>query len=41
MNPRKIQSCQYLIEFHEARGDKTIIFSDNIFALKVNNHFVF
>ncbi|KAJ3206044.1 hypothetical protein HDU67_008419 [Dinochytrium kinnereticum] len=34
LNPRKIQACQYLIEFHEARGDKIIIFSDNVFALK-------
>ncbi|KAI9004151.1 P-loop containing nucleoside triphosphate hydrolase protein, partial [Gaertneriomyces semiglobifer] len=34
MNPRKLQSCQYLINYHEARGDKTIVFSDNVFALK-------
>ncbi|KAI8851587.1 P-loop containing nucleoside triphosphate hydrolase protein [Chytridium lagenaria] len=34
LNPKKIQACQYLIEFHEARGDKIIIFSDNVFALK-------
>ncbi|KAJ3193009.1 hypothetical protein HK101_005592 [Irineochytrium annulatum] len=34
LNPRKIQACQYLIEFHEARGEKIIVFSDNIFALK-------
>ncbi|KAJ3204130.1 hypothetical protein HDU82_006062 [Entophlyctis luteolus] len=34
MNPNKIQSCQYLIDFHEARGDKVIVFSDNVFALK-------
>lgn len=35
MNPNKIQACQYLIEYHESRGDKVIVFSDNVFALKV------
>lgn len=35
MNPTKIQACQYLIEYHEAMGDKIIVFSDNVFALKV------
>ncbi|KAI8916895.1 P-loop containing nucleoside triphosphate hydrolase protein [Entophlyctis helioformis] len=34
MNPRKVQACQYLISFHEAMGDKIIVFSDNVFALK-------
>ncbi|KAI8815935.1 DNA repair helicase rad25 [Fimicolochytrium jonesii] len=34
MNPRKLQACQFLIDFHEARGDKVIVFSDNVFALK-------
>lgn len=34
MNPGKIQSCQYLIAMHEAMGDKIIVFSDNIFAIK-------
>ncbi|KAK4991618.1 DNA repair helicase RAD25 [Elasticomyces elasticus] len=34
MNPRKFQACQYLIDFHEKRGDKIIIFSDNVYALK-------
>nr|POE87434.1 putative dna repair helicase ercc3 [Quercus suber] len=34
MNPRKFQSCQYLIDFHERRGDKIIVFSDNVYALK-------
>ncbi|TPX68725.1 hypothetical protein SpCBS45565_g02880 [Spizellomyces sp. 'palustris'] len=34
MNPRKLQACQYLIDFHESRGDKIIVFSDNVFALK-------
>jgi DNA excision repair protein ERCC-3 len=34
MNPRKFQACQYLIEYHEARGDKIIVFSDELYALK-------
>lgn len=35
MNPTKFQSCQYLIDFHETRGDKIIVFSDNVYALEV------
>lgn len=34
MNPRKFQACQFLIDYHEKRGDKIIVFSDNVFALK-------
>lgn len=34
MNPRKFQACQFLIDFHEKRGDKTIVFSDNVYALQ-------
>ncbi|KAK9436064.1 DNA repair helicase RAD25 [Metarhizium brunneum] len=34
MNPRKFQACQYLINYHETRGDKIIVFSDNVYALK-------
>lgn len=34
MNPRKFQACQFLIDFHEKRGDKVIVFSDNVYALK-------
>ncbi|KAF1954074.1 TFIIH basal transcription factor complex helicase-like protein XPB subunit [Byssothecium circinans] len=34
LNPRKFQACQYLIDYHERRGDKIIIFSDNVFALR-------
>ncbi|KAF2744921.1 DNA repair helicase rad25 [Sporormia fimetaria CBS 119925] len=34
MNPKKFQACQFLIDFHEKRGDKVIVFSDNVFALK-------
>jgi DNA excision repair protein ERCC-3 len=34
MNPRKFQACQFLIKYHEDRGDKIIVFSDNVFALE-------
>ncbi len=34
MNPNKFRICQYLIRLHEARNDKIIVFSDNVFALK-------
>jgi DNA excision repair protein ERCC-3 len=27
-------SCQYLINLHESRGDKILVFSNNIDALK-------
>ncbi len=34
MNPCKFQACQYLIKYHEKRGDKIIVFSDNVYALE-------
>ncbi len=35
MNPNKFQACQFLMDYHErVRGDKIIVFSDNIFALR-------
>ncbi|XP_062527133.1 general transcription and DNA repair factor IIH helicase subunit XPB [Bombyx mori] len=34
MNPSKFRACQYLVRYHERRGDKTIVFSDNVFALR-------
>ncbi|GJD10824.1 TFIIH basal transcription factor complex helicase repB subunit [Galdieria sulphuraria] len=34
MNPNKFQTTDFLIRFHENRGDKIIVFSDNIFALR-------
>ncbi|KAH8917396.1 DNA repair helicase rad25 [Atractiella rhizophila] len=34
MNPKKFQACQYLIKIHEDRGDKIIVFSDNVYALE-------
>lgn len=36
MNPQKFQACQYLIKYHEDRGDKIIVFSDNVFSLIVS-----
>jgi DNA excision repair protein ERCC-3 len=35
MNPKKFQACQFLIKYHEDRGDKIIVFSDNVYALRV------
>ena len=29
MNPNKFRACEYLMRFHEARGDKVIASSDN------------
>lgn len=34
MNPHKFQACQHLINYHEARGDKIIVFSDELYSLK-------
>lgn len=34
MNPTKFQACQFLIQYHENRGDKVIVFSDNVYALQ-------
>ena len=33
LNPRKFRCCEYLVKYHEARGDKVIIFSDDVVAL--------
>lgn len=33
-NPNKIMACQWLMEYHEKRGDKVIVFSDNIYAIE-------
>ncbi|XP_071715451.1 general transcription and DNA repair factor IIH helicase/translocase subunit XPB1-like [Rutidosis leptorrhynchoides] len=35
MNPNKFRACEYLIRSHEERGDKIIVFADNLFALKI------
>lgn len=37
MNPEKFQACQFLINYHEKRGDKIIVFSDNVYALKARS----
>ncbi|KAI5180373.1 DNA excision repair protein ERCC-3 [Nematocida sp. AWRm80] len=34
MNPTKMHICEYIIKKHEAMGDKIIVFSDNVYALK-------
>ncbi|KAI9667063.1 MAG: hypothetical protein M1831_001240 [Alyxoria varia] len=34
MNPRKFQAAQFLIDYHERRGDKIIVFSDNVYTLQ-------
>ena len=34
MNPNKLRTCEYLMRLHEARGDKVLVFSDNVFALR-------
>merc|ERR1719186_496086 len=34
MNPYKFRATQFLIKYHERRGEKTIVFSDNVYALK-------
>lgn len=34
MNPTKFQICDWLIRKHESKGDKIIVFSDNVFALQ-------
>lgn len=39
MNPNKIQACQFLINYHETRGDKVIVFSDNVYALEVSCYY--
>ncbi|KAK5845338.1 hypothetical protein PVK06_001510 [Gossypium arboreum] len=34
MNPNKFRACEFFIWFHEGeRGDKIIVFADNLFAL--------
>ena len=35
MNPNKFRACEYLMRYHEERGDKIIIFSDNVIALRL------
>ena len=35
MNPSKLRTCEYLVNFHEQRGDKIIVFSDLVYSLKL------
>ena len=35
LNPRKFRACEYLVKYHTKRGDKIIIFSDDVPALKL------
>ena len=34
-NPIKLNTAEYLIKFHEERGDKIIVFSDNVWILEI------
>jgi hypothetical protein len=34
-NPNNIRAVEYLVKFHEERGDKIIVFSDFIYSLKL------
>ena len=34
MNPTKFRTCQFLINYHEKRNDKIIVFADNLYSLK-------
>ena len=35
MNPSKLRAAEFLMRFHEARGDKIIIFADLVYSLKL------
>lgn len=35
MNPSKIRAVEFLVRFHEERGDKIIVFSDLVYSLKL------
>ncbi|CAO3700637.1 unnamed protein product [Rhizopus stolonifer] len=35
LHPKKMQICQRLIQYHEARGDKVLVYCDHIDALKI------
>ena len=34
LNPNKARICDFLIRYHEKRGDRILVFSDNVFALR-------
>ncbi|EED93146.1 predicted protein, partial [Thalassiosira pseudonana CCMP1335] len=35
MNPSKLRAAEFLMRFHEERGDKIIVFSDLVYSLKL------
>ncbi|KAL7519136.1 hypothetical protein ACHAWX_003929, partial [Stephanocyclus meneghinianus] len=35
MNPAKLRATEFLVRFHEDRGDKIIVFSDLVYSLKL------
>ena len=35
MNPSKLRAVEFLVRFHEERGDKIIVFSDLVYSLKM------
>mmetsp|Transcript_39302 Transcript_39302/g.123063 ORF Transcript_39302/g.123063 Transcript_39302/m.123063 type:complete len:822 (-) Transcript_39302:79-2544(-) len=35
LNPNKFRVCEYLMHYHEARGDKTLVFCDDIISLEI------
>jgi DNA excision repair protein ERCC-3 len=35
MNPSKLRATEFLVRYHEERGDKIIVFSDLVFSLKL------
>ena len=45
-NPTKLIIAEYLVQYHEARGDKIIVFSDDIdvlvqFAVKIGRYYIY
>mmetsp|Transcript_49018 Transcript_49018/g.98254 ORF Transcript_49018/g.98254 Transcript_49018/m.98254 type:complete len:633 (-) Transcript_49018:380-2278(-) len=34
LNPNKARICDFLVRYHESRGDRILVFSDNVFALR-------
>ena len=34
MNPNKFMRCEFLVRYHEAQGDKIIVFSDDVICLR-------
>ena len=34
LNPNKAKICDFLVRYHEDRGDRILVFSDNVFALR-------